>query len=139
MSNYANVGKNLPKSTISVPMPPVKAPKPTADQTIATVMQVGVIGLKPTTDEGFRIAEEATVAIAALKKENYSLGGFFLPNVAHDASYESVTYSIFNPANMSSCVLVRTIKYKYDREDEVVHGPLMPVAKAQAIIDILNS
>jgi hypothetical protein len=111
------------------------------DATVNAVRTYGALAFAGLTEP--QVARLATDAINHLSRRNVDLATILSSTLASDDSWESITYSVIS-SGMRCGVLVRTIKYKTlagltDRPDDVRHGPLIPMDKAQALLALLNS
>lgn len=110
--------------------------------TIAKVKQYGVTGLYDGKKTDMQIATEASHAITEQDKRLFDVETLMITNSDNDASWERVRYEVRDHTNMSSGFLVRIIEYKDfgigKREDLVTYGPLVPMAKAEALLAVLN-
>jgi hypothetical protein len=110
--------------------------------TIAKVKQYGVTGLYDGKKTDMQIATEAAQAITEQDKRLFDVETLMITDPKNDAMWERVRYEFRNHANMSCGHLVRIIEYKDfglgKREDLVTYGPLVPTAKAEALLAVLN-
>jgi len=106
------------------------------------VKQYGVTGLYDGKKTDMQIATEASHAITEQDKRLFDVETLMITNSDNDASWERVRYEVRDHTNMSSGFLVRIIEYKDfgigKREDLVTYGPLVPMAKAEALLAVLN-
>lgn len=111
--------------------------------TVGKVKQYGVIGLYDGKKTDMQIATEATHAISQMDKRLLDVETLMISTLASDDAWESITYEVRAKEGMSMGHLVRVIKYKDfgcgTREDDITYGPLVPVAKAAALLAALNS
>jgi hypothetical protein len=111
--------------------------------TVKMVKQYGVIGLYDGKKTDMQIATEASHAISQMDKRLLDVETLMISTLASDDSWESITYEVRAKEGLAFGHLVRIVKYKDfghgTREDEVIYGPLVPVAKAAALLAALNS
>lgn len=111
--------------------------------TVAMVKQFGVVGLYDGKKTDMQIATEATHAINQMDKRLLDVETLMISTLASDDAWESITYEVRAKEGMRVGHLVRVIKYKDFgcgiREDEITYGPLVPVAKAAALLAALSS
>jgi hypothetical protein len=111
--------------------------------TVEMVKQYGVIGLYDGRKTDMQIATEASHAISQMDKRLLDVETLMISTLASDDSWESITYEVRSKEGLAFGHLVRIVKYKDfghgTREDEVIYGPLVPVAKAAALLAALNS
>lgn len=112
--------------------------------TIAKVKQYGPLGLYDGKKSNLQIANEASHAIQQMDKELLDAQTLMISTLNSDTSWESITYEVrVGDPGMALGYLVRVVKYKDFghgvREDQVIYGPLVPLAKAEALLAVLNS
>lgn len=111
--------------------------------TIEMVKQYGVVGLYDGRKTDMQIASEATHAISQMDKRLLNVETLMISSLANDDSWESITYEVRAKEGLAFGHLVRVVKYKdfgHGRQaDQVLYGPLVPVAKADALLAVLNS
>lgn len=114
-----------------------------ARSTIGMVKQYGMVGLLDGKKTDIEIAREASHAIIEMDKRLLDVETLMTSSLRHDDSWESMTFEVRAKEGLALGHLVRVVKYKDfgigRQEDQVIYGPLIPLAKAEALVAVLNS